>query len=107
MGEGKPWTNWRMEMTEQEIYLSQKQSTELIDQLFKKVDKTQDKYGPTVAFAVLATVGQMTLGMAMRLHDLNESEEKTRDTYDFICSSIWESFQNYKITMPKKQPLND
>ena len=94
-------------MTEQEIYLYQKQSTELIEQLFKKVDKTQDKYGPTVAFAVLVNVGQLTCGLALRLHDLNESEEKTRETYDRICGSIWESFQNYKITMPEKKLFND
>lgn len=89
-------------MNQAQIFLFEKTSTELIEQVFKKVNKASEKYGTDMAFALLANVGQLACGMALSLQEDIGGVEATKETHKKICDAIWASSQNYKMKRFKR-----
>jgi hypothetical protein len=88
-------------MNETENFLFEKASSELIEQIFKKIQKITQKHGHEIGYAVFANVGQLTLGSALSAYAIQGDDDLTKDMYKKMCDAIWTSSEHYKMQNKK------
>jgi len=83
-------------MNQSENFLFEKLSDDLIEDIYKKIEKINYKHGPQMSVCVLANIGQLACGMALSFESEASGKEKAKETHKQVCDAIWVSCEYYK-----------